>query len=207
MTDDFSDQPLGATPLDDVSGLRSDSVFTRRDLDEVETINIYQAFEWLSGARVEDVFTVDFYVTLHRKMFCDVWDWAGVLRTQTGDQVGHPFVRAEQVAAELGRVAYEFYRDWESQDGALLTFLARYHHALVVVHPFNNGNGRWSRLATDAILICELDEPPLEWGSDDLALGVDSEERQSYIAALRSADAFDFQPLVHYLSELNPLIN
>jgi len=205
MSDQFADQPPGATPLNDISGLLNDSVFTREDLDEVETENIYRAEEWLASARIKDVFTVDFYRTLHCKMFEDVWDWAGILRTETCDQVGEPFVRAEMVSAELGRVAMEYYREWDElvDDEPILPFLARYHHALVLVHPFNNGNGRWSRLATDAVLMFELDQGPLEWGIEEGSLNVDSQERDDYIEALRCADDYDFEALIAYLAEFN----
>lgn len=205
MSDQITDQPQGATPLNDTSGLLNDSVFTRADLDEVETENIYRAEEWLMNARIKDVFTVEFYRTLHRRMFEHVWDWAGTLRTETGDQVGEPFVRAELVSAELGRVAMEFHREWENRTAVtpLLPFLARYHHALVLVHPFNNGNGRWARLATDAVLMVELKNAPLKWGTEESSLNADNQERNNYIGALRRADDFDFEALTAYIAEFN----
>ncbi len=86
---------------------------TRGELNDAEGLNIVNAHEWLGSGRIEDVFTVRFYRELHTKMFDQVWGWAGALRTDTGDQVGEPFVRAEQVAAELGKVAMMFSREWE----------------------------------------------------------------------------------------------
>ena len=98
----------------------------------------------------------------------------------------------------------EFNREWEdlNDNGHLLPFISRYHHALVGVHPFNNGNGRWSRLAADAVIQRLAGQPPLTWATDTLV--VNSDERKEYIAALRAADNGDFQLLLDYLIALNP---
>ena len=201
MTEEITDQPDGATPLDEVSGLLLTGITTRAELDEVETVNIVNAVEWMERSREVDVFTVGFYRDLHKRMFDQVWAWAGELRSQTGAQT-NVGPRAADVPTELGRVAMEFARDWDGRGPDLLPFVARYHHALVWVHPFNNGNGRWSRLACDAIVQRVLNEPPLVWATD--TLNRNSEERNEYLAALRLADAGDIEPLLEYLLSLNP---
>lgn len=205
MSNGITDQPPGATPIEDTGGLLPD-ITTRAELNDAEGLNIVNANEWLDNGRIEGVFTVRFYRELHTKMFDQVWTWAGALRTHTGDQVGKPFVRAEQVAAELGKVAMMFNREWEAMKDHRLAvpFLARYHHALVLVHPFNNGNGRWSRLATDAVLQRVAGQPPLTWATEAATLDADSDERDSYIIALRAADTGNFQPLTDHLVALNP---
>jgi len=202
MTDKIADQPEGATPLDDISGLLREDITLRGQLDEAESLNIVNAVEWLERGRLGDVFTVRFYKDLHLRMYDLVWSWAGVLRSETGTRpnIG---VSPESVPAELGRVAMEYDREWRAGDGRnRLSFVARYHHALVSVHPFDNGNGRWSRLACDAVVECLAREPSIVWATDTLVKN--SDERTTYIAALRHADQFDYQPLIDYLTELNP---
>jgi len=201
MTDKITNQPEGATPLDDISGLLRDDVTTRGQLDEAESLNIVSAIEWLEGGRLPDVFTVEFYRQLHSRMYNDVWSWAGALRSATGAQtnVGVP---PEAVPQELGRVAMEYYEKWKNRgDEKLVPFIARYHHALVLVHPFNNGNGRWSRLCCDALVEQVINEPPIVWATDTLTS--DSGERSAYIAAMKQADEGDYGPLVDYLTNLN----
>lgn len=202
MTDKIADQPEGATPLDDISGLLREDITLRGQLDEAESLNIVNAVEWLERGRLGDVFTVKFYKDLHLRMYDLVWSWAGVLRSDTGTRpnIG---VSPENVPIELGRVAMEYDREWRAgSDQNLLPFVARYHHALVSVHPFDNGNGRWARLACDAVVECLARKASIVWATDTLVKN--SDQRSTYIAALRHADQFDCQPLIDYLSKLNP---
>ena len=114
MNDKIADQPAGATPLDDISGLLRDDITTRGPLDEAESLNIVNAVEWLDRGRLPDVFTVDFYRSLHARMYDQVWSWAGTLRSDTGatPNIGVP---PEAVPREIGRVAMEFNQEWEDR--------------------------------------------------------------------------------------------
>ena len=72
----------------------------------------------------------------------------------------------------------------------------RFHHRLVWIHPFPNGNGRHARLATDLLLVT-LGRPRFSWGRVNL---VDAgETRRAYIAALRAADGHDIAPLLDFV--------
>ena len=196
MTDQIGNQAPGATPLDDVSGLLLPEITTQGQLDEVEAINISHAAEWIERRR-RDVFIVPFYKEIHHRMFCDVWAWAGATRTTDSTNVGVPGVH---VLPELGRLAMEANQRW-SEATDWLSFIAWYHHRAVWIHPFQNGNGRWSRLICDAVFR-RWDIPPITWATETRAMM--SEERNEYIAALRCADKADYAPLIEYLKVLNP---
>ncbi|MEZ2148098.1 mobile mystery protein B [Bradyrhizobium sp. DN5] len=71
----------------------------------------------------------------------------------------------------------------------------RFHHRLVSVHPFPNGNGRWSRLAAD-VLIVQLGSQRFTWGAADLQTA--GTARTAYIAALQAADNHDLGPLIAF---------
>jgi Fic-DOC domain mobile mystery protein B len=72
----------------------------------------------------------------------------------------------------------------------------RFHHRLVWIHPFPNGNGRHARLATD-LLLTALGRPRFSWGRVSL---VDrGKTRLTYVAALRAADGHDIQPLLAFV--------
>ena len=71
----------------------------------------------------------------------------------------------------------------------------RFSHRLVAIHPFPNGNGRFSRLAGD-LLAQQLGRPPFSWGRATSISA--SETRAQYIEALRAADNRDIGPLLMF---------
>ncbi len=195
---DFSGQPEGATPIDDASGLKQSHIHTIPELNEAETLNIVAADEWIRDGKIGKLFQLTFYRGLHRRMLDDVWEWAGDFRV-TNLNIGVPFKDAPM---RLQQAGLDFETQFEADVVPFLEFIAAYHHRLVWVHPFINGNGRWARLACDALTIRLRNEPPIVWATDDLVLA--SEERSRYIAALRAADQHDIRPLTEYLADHNP---
>ncbi len=79
---------------------------------------------------------------------------------------------------------------------------ARFHHKLVWVHPFANGNGRWARIMADAYLTTIDPDTFLDWSGGG-ALTADSGHRARYIAALRAADGFEFGLLKEFVTEIS----
>jgi fido (protein-threonine AMPylation protein) len=72
----------------------------------------------------------------------------------------------------------------------------RFGYRLVVIHPFPNGNGRWSRLAADALIVA-LGGSRFSWGG--ASLNGATQLRRNYITALGAADAAsDFGPLMTF---------
>jgi fido (protein-threonine AMPylation protein) len=71
----------------------------------------------------------------------------------------------------------------------------RFHHRLVFIHPFPQGNGRHARLAAD-LLIVSLGNTRFSWGSANLVEPAGA--RASYIRALRSADGHEIEPLLSF---------
>jgi len=73
---------------------------------------------------------------------------------------------------------------------------ARFHHRLVSIHCFANGNGRHARLMTDVVL-GSRGAPPFTWGQGDLVHA--GEVRDRYLAALRAADDRDYSMLLAFV--------
>jgi len=71
----------------------------------------------------------------------------------------------------------------------------RLHHRLVSIHPFPNGNGRFSRLFADLYLL-QHNEPRFSWGSNNLTQ--DSSFRDRYLQSLRMADCSDYKELIAF---------
>lgn len=122
-------EPDGATPLDP---------------------NIEQGLAWVSRRRRKsgDIFDDAFIRTLHKKLFGDVWTWAGSIR-RTDKNIG---IDPIQIPMRL-RMLLDDARYWaENNVYAPLEAAIRFHHSMVLVHPFPNGNGRHARIAADILL-------------------------------------------------------
>lgn len=191
---DLLDRPDdAATPLseEEREGLIPSYITLRGELNEAEQANILEAQEWAFG-RKRNVLDERFLNNLHRRMFGNVWRWGGQYR-RTGKNVG---VDAYRIPLELRQLIDDCQFWIEHETYAPDEISARFHHRLVWIHPYPNGNGRHARLATD-LLLRTLGREPFSWGSANL---VDpSQTRAQYVAALRDADRHDFQMLLAFV--------
>lgn len=189
----FDEPGDGATPLSDEErqGLIPSYISLRGELNEAEQANILEAESWAFG-RKRDVLDERFLDNLHKRMFGNVWRWAGRHR-RSGKNVG---VDAYRVPQEL-RQLIDDCRYWvEHRSHEPDEIAALFHHRLVWIHPYPNGNGRHARLATD-LFLASLGRDRFTWGSKNLTSP--SETRERYIAALREADRHNIRPLLEFV--------
>lgn len=189
--------PDGATPLDpdEMEGLKYPHIETHGELNQLEQQNIQDGYNWLSRQRkYKDYLSEDFLLELHKQLFGEVWSWAGSFR-HADKNIG---VDHLMIGVELRNLLDDTKYWVEHNTYAREEFAARFHHRLVKIHPFPNGNGRHARIMSDVILEQLLNIEPINWGSH---LGTDGERRQSYIHALRAADKNDYQPLIEFVSK------
>ena len=195
MSDEI-EYPEGATPLDpdEMEGLKFGHVSTRGELDELEQANIDEGLQWLKRQKKPDVLTEGFVCDLHKKLLGKVWGWAGSFR-KTEKNVG---IDPRQVPIQLRRLLGDA-RYWvESGTYPPIELAARFHHKLVYIRLFPNGNGRHSRIMADAILTKLLDEPAIDWAGGQ-RLEQMNERRDQYIKALRQADGQDYSALLVFV--------
>jgi Fic-DOC domain mobile mystery protein B len=155
--------PYGATPIDpeEAEGLIP-SISTRAELNAFEALNIAEALGWAHGNRKNhrDLLSIETLRLLHKRMFNKTWRWAGAIRI-TEKSIG---VAPHQILPCLRALTddVKVWLDFGSYPPREIS--ARFHHRLVQIHPFPNGNGRHARFATD--LLCERQGWMLsEWGS------------------------------------------
>lgn len=194
MTDLFQ-EPDDATPLEpeERQGLLQTWITSRADLNEAEQANIIQGAARARRPRQRnaDLLTQDFARGLHRRMFGDVWEWAGQYR-RTDRNIGIDWqCIPNDMPMMLDDVRYWVGHETYPND----EIAVRFHHRLVFIHPFPNGNGRHGRLIAD-LLIEKLGGDAFSWGGD--TLHATGELRARYIAALRSADNHDINPLIEF---------
>lgn len=181
-----------ATPLtpEECEGLIPTHITLRSELNELEQKNVAEADRW-AFARKRNLFDEAVLRGLHRRMFNRVWKWAGLYRT-TARNIG---IEAYRIQPELHQLLDDA-RYWVEYGTYAADELAvRLHHRLVLVHPFPNGNGRWSRLAAD-VLVTQLGGTRFTWGS--ASLQAPGEVRRTYIGALHAADDHDLHPLIAF---------
>lgn len=193
MKDPLEEQDDASTPLteEEREDLIPSYIALRPELNEAEQANILEAEEW-AFARKRDVLDERFLTGLHKRMFGRVWRWAGKFR-KTERNIG---IDAYRITVEL-RQLLDDCRYWiEHGTYEPDEIAARFHHRLVLIHPFPNGNGRHARIAIDLLLV-SMGRPRFTWGRVNL---VDpGETRQRYVDALRAADHHDIGPLLEFV--------
>jgi Fic-DOC domain mobile mystery protein B len=167
---------------------------TREELNEWERLNIIEAYAWVFERRNLhrfDPLTEPYVRELHRRMFDQTWKWAGWYRsTEKNIGIAHYEIR-EALAALLGDArCWLEHQTFPAEEGAV-----RFHHRLVLIHPFANGNGRHARAMAD-IFVQRQGRPAFTWGGASTV--PPGEFRSRYIQALRAADAGDIRPILKF---------
>ena len=177
----------------ELRGLKLAHITNLRELDEAEQTNINQGLIWLETKKNEDYLNESFLLKLHKKLFGEVWKWAGTYR-KSEKNIG---IDAWRVPTEMHKlfadtqywIKNQSYKNWSE-------LLTHFHHRLVSIHPFPNGNGRFSRIYTNHLCFKNQKIPPtwLYW--------LPPEKRRSlYINALRQADEKKFDSLIEFFSK------
>lgn len=192
MSDLFAPPDDAGTPLapEEKHDLIPAHIAFRRELNAAEQDNIARGQDWALRRRRE-ILDERFILEIHRRMFSDVWRWAGRYRT-TERNLG---IAPWEIPVEMRKLIDDA-RTWIARAAYPPDEIAvRLHHRLVLIHPFANGNGRHARLVAD-LLVMRLGGERFTWGSGSLYSA--GELRQRYVAALRSADRHDVATLVAF---------
>jgi Fic-DOC domain mobile mystery protein B len=186
------DYPPGATPLDadELASLIPGHLTTQAELNEWEQLNIVEGDKWARKLRKEFL-TESFLRQLHKQMFGETWRWAGDFR-KSDKNIGVDWLHiGVELKKLLDDVRYQVEHGIFSAD----EIAVRFHHRLVSIHPFPNGNGRHARMMAD-LLVERLGKPRFSWGSRSLVDANDT--RQQYIVSLQAADVRDIAPLLAF---------
>jgi Fic-DOC domain mobile mystery protein B len=186
----------GQTLLDEEEkgGLLIPTIATRGELDEFEQQNIEQAVQWTLGRsfKPEVLFTENFVRTVHKRMYADVWAWAGEFR-KTNKNIG---VDKWQIPSDL-KYLLDDVKYWHENNTYPPDEIAvRFKHRIVSIHCFANGNGRHSRLIADIIIEKIYKQPVFSWGAANLSS--DEDTRTAYLKAVNTADKGDYSLLLAF---------
>lgn len=187
----------GQTPLDEdeKDGLLINSISTRGELDEFEQQNIESAIQWILTRKFknEQIFTEAFIQDLHKRMYGQVWQWAGKYR-RTNKNIGVDKLQIPvDLKALLDDAMYWITNDIFPPDEVAI----RFKHKLVSIHCFPNGNGRHSRLMADIIIEKIYNQPVFTWGGANSSN--ENDIRDKYLRAIKAADKGEFSLLLEFV--------
>lgn len=191
-----SDYTKGQTPFEEEEkeGLLIPTISTRGELDEYEQQNIEHAILWLykKSFTAEKVLNEKFIKELHKKMYGEVWKWAGGFRT-TEKNIG---INKSLIVTQLKTLCDDtiFWKENKTFPPDEITI--RFKHRLVSIQCFPNGNGRHSRLMADIIIEKIFKRPVFSWGAANLIKKENS--RADYFSAIKAADAGNIKPLMEF---------
>jgi len=186
----------GQTPIDDYEkeSLLIKSLTTQEELDELEQLNIEKAVEWIihSTFKPKQVLTVNFIKLVHKKMFSNVWKWAGEFR-KSEKNIGVDWIKISiELKYLLDDIKYWIENKTHSPDEIAI----RFKHRLVNIHCFPNGNGRHSRIMADIIIESIFNKEEFTWNNSNMVKA--DKIRSKYISAIREADNGDIKPLIKF---------
>ena len=186
----------GQTPLDEdeKEGLKIKSITTQKELDEFEHLNIEKAVEWTIRANLkpEKILTEKFIKDLHKKMYGDVWKWAGEFR-KSDKNIG---IKWTQIGIKLKDLIDDTKYWLENKTYPPKEIAIRFKHRIVAIHCFPNGNGRHSRMMADIIIESIFGKEIFSWHKSNMVRA--DETRKEYIIALREADNGNIKPLIKF---------
>lgn len=194
MSDPLIDDDGHATPLspDERADMIPSHITNRDELNQFEARGVADGDRWAFSRRRGDLLTAEFLSRLHKRMFGDVWKWAGTYSKEARRRIGVDHHLIEPQLREL----FDTVRYWiDHKSYAPDEIAVRFHHRLTQIHPYPNGNGRLARFAAD-LLVTELGGERFTWGRASLVEA--AEARRAYVDALHGADGNVIEPLIKF---------
>ncbi len=186
--------PDGATPIDaDAQHDLIPSLSTQEELNVFEQTNIALAEQWAAKSRAlrKGFPSLDTLKLLHRKMFDKTWKWAGEFR-KIDMNIGTDW---KAISVELKKLCDDVPYWIKNKTYPWDEIAIRFHHRLVSIHPFKNGNGRHGRLAANVLLL-QHRQTPFTWGAETLT--AKESARDNYIRELKISDKGDIGGLLKF---------
>lgn len=133
----------GSDVLKNKLGIRDSEEFSRAEA----TITILRMVE-LDSNPVNGNFDFDHLREIHRRIFGDIFEWAGEIRTVQIAKGKTEFCRCEYIQENADRLFSELARDnmlRDMDEDTIIPKLAYYLGEINAIHPFREGNGRTQR--------------------------------------------------------------
>ena len=183
---------FGQTPVDpdQISGLRIPMVSSLAQINSLEQANINEALRWLLTKRsISNLLTEFFIRRFHKRMFGQVWKWAGDYR-KTDTNIG---VKWYLIPIELNALLSDVHYWILNKTYPPIEIAIRFKFRLVSIHCFLNGNGRHARLMADLLMQYQFNLPRFSWGQS-----LKGDVRGKYLKAIVLASKGNIKPLIEF---------
>lgn len=172
----------GQTPLEEEMrfDLKLKHIQDMSELYEHEIENIAEGIAWHKSTRKNHL-EYPTWLELHKQMLGQIWKFAGDIRkTELANTDFHKPYNVRPALLELEKDLKYWIENKTYEPRMMMAIL---HEKLLTIHPFKDGNGRWSRVLIEFICERESLEAP-NWGNN---VGDDGERRRKYIQAVKKA--------------------
>lgn len=163
LTPGYGETPVPAEELDALADVARETLgnpvtkFEVYDFEQAIAADVFIELleDVLEGSLTADELMSDIFLReLHRRLYADVWTWAGKFRKRELN-IG---VAPEQIAVELrSSIDNILYRWQHTSDWTPRELGVALHAETVRIHPFIDGNGRVTRLFADLVFVAVQD--------------------------------------------------
>lgn len=184
-----STKPKGATSYKQTAF----GVISREKLLGLELKGTKKALEYIDHSVQHKTLSPEFVLKIHDVAFGWIFpDWAGKYRSvrveYSGKEAPKPHLVPELLSNLCADLAERLKQINQADIDQIIHLLAWFQHRFVVIHPFQDYNGRLARMLTSFILL-KVGIPPIEIAADTAS------DRNRYLEAMYSADRGDMSKL------------
>lgn len=130
---------------------------------------------------------------IHRQIFKSggLFRKSNVYATDWNANISTKFSDYARIESELNNLLNWLNDQLNKNEIPPIVISSIFHHQLVNIHPYTDGNGRFARILSSLILLHYNYPPP----------SVSWKDREIYLDCLRKADLGDISPFISFLSE------
>lgn len=160
---------------------------------ELELEGTKKALEYIDQTVRQKNLSTSYVLKLHQIAFGWIFPyWAGKYRSirvqYSGKEAPKPYLIPELLSNLCADLAERQKHINQADIDQIVHLLAWFQHRFVVIHPFQDYNGRLARMLTSFILL-KQGLPPIEIAADT------AQDRNTYLEAMYSADRGDMSKL------------
>ena len=163
--------------------VREEHPMTEADIRELHRLLLVEAYEM-------DARTPDGQPTKRMIQIGEYKSMPNRVRTQTGEL--HTYASPEETPALMGDLMRWYRKESENEAVHPVVLAALFHYRFVAIHPFDDGNGRMTRILMNLVLM----------RSSYVPVVIRNDQRDNYLLALSQADAGETEPFVEFIAEL-----